>query len=267
MEPSLITIQKRLWKLITAPELPSATLSVLAKKKLPIIPGRHLKPVERLDIYANMYFFRILEALGEDFPGVVKMMGHARFHNLVTSYLIKHPSKHFSLRMMGRHLPSFLKKHPLIKKWPSLWDLAALEWALLSVFDAEDAQPLTLEILKKIQPEKWATIPLQLIAGHSLLTLNYRVDLSRDKLLKNKETKIKKESILLLVWRKGFKVFYRPIGNLESKLLKKLVQGTTLETLGEIAARYSGQEQGSIELAGLFNRWMGDALIYSLDCV
>jgi hypothetical protein len=245
--------QKRLWKLITAPETPSTTLSKSAKKRLPIVPGKSLTPEQRLDIYANMYFFRILEALGDDFPGVLKVIGEARFHNLITDYLVKHPSRHFSLRYVGRHLPRFLAKHTLLKKWPFLADLAAFEYALLDVYDQLDLLPLSLDQLKTLPPEEWADLPLSLLPAHAMLQLDHRVDITREK--------PKKEKVMLLVWRFNHKIFHRPLSQLEFKLLKMLSKTSTLEALGNATARHAGTEQGSIQLAGFFNRWLKDGVL------
>ena len=52
-----------------------------------IASGGRLDPVQRLDIYANMYFWRLLDILRGDFSAVVAAVGEDAFHNLVTDYL------------------------------------------------------------------------------------------------------------------------------------------------------------------------------------
>src|SRR5689334_16140542 len=101
--------QSLLLKLITAPEGVEKALQESPKTVLPIKGDNRLASVERLDIYANMYFYRIRDALKEDFPAVLKILGEMGFHNLITEYLLKYPSTHYSLRYVGRHLPRFLK--------------------------------------------------------------------------------------------------------------------------------------------------------------
>jgi hypothetical protein len=35
-----------------------------------------------------MYFYRLLDAIKEDFPATLKILGDFEFHNLITGYLI-----------------------------------------------------------------------------------------------------------------------------------------------------------------------------------
>ncbi|MBK8598146.1 MAG: putative DNA-binding domain-containing protein [Holophagales bacterium] len=84
---------------------------------------------ERLDAYANMYFFRLRDVLAEDFERTAAALGEARWHNLVTDYLLAHPPTRWSLRWAGEALPGFLREHTYGVWRPWLPDVAALEWA------------------------------------------------------------------------------------------------------------------------------------------
>src|SRR5207249_4628005 len=114
-----------------------------------------LSVIERLDIYADMYFYRIRDALKEDFAAVAAVIGDARFHNLITDYLLAHPPAHFSLRYAGQHLPAFLAQHSCAGHWPYLSDLALLEWSVLGAFDAPDAPVLDAAALQSVPVERW----------------------------------------------------------------------------------------------------------------
>ena len=58
-----------------------------------------LDAVSRLEIYANAYFYRVLDVLREDYPALSRHLGEELFHDLVTSYLLVEPSRHPSLRI------------------------------------------------------------------------------------------------------------------------------------------------------------------------
>ena len=73
-------------------------------------PG--MPATRRLDVYANGYFFRILEALQEDYEGLEAALGEVAFHNLATAYLLKFPSSATSMRDVGARLPRFLESEP-----------------------------------------------------------------------------------------------------------------------------------------------------------
>ena len=67
----------------------------------------------RVDIYANMYFYRILDALKEDFPATLAVLGDDNFHNLITGYLIEYPPTEPSISYCGNHLADYLRDHPM----------------------------------------------------------------------------------------------------------------------------------------------------------
>ena len=100
--------------------------------------GMQVLAYGRLDVYADMYFYRLRDCLAEDFPKLAELVGEARFHNLVTDYLLRHPSSHPSLRELGRRLPAFLADHAIAAEFPVAADLARLEWARVDVFDERD---------------------------------------------------------------------------------------------------------------------------------
>ena len=98
-----------------------------------------LSAVDRLEVYANAYFFRILEVLRKDYPALAASLGEARFNNLITDYLAANPPTRFSLRYAGEELGSFLGGHPAARppreEFPWAADLARLEWAIVDAFD------------------------------------------------------------------------------------------------------------------------------------
>ena len=132
--PGLRRMQEIFWGLITGPEGVRPAVDDLVGRGLLEAPGLdglfvgddRLTSVERLDIYANMYFFRLLDCLAEDFPKVRAALGPERFHNLVTDYVLRHPSRHPSLRHLGGRLPAFVAAHPIAVERPWLPDLARL---------------------------------------------------------------------------------------------------------------------------------------------
>ena len=169
------------WDLITAPEgvLPGLEALVRDGRATPaaldeMIAGDERLPAsERLDIYANMYFFRLLDCLREDFPRLAAALGEDRFHNLATDYLLAHPSEHPSLRYLGRRLPEFLAGHALAMDSACLADLARLEWTRADLFDAADARTLTRDDLARPAQESAGDLPLRAVPAFRLLRLDH----------------------------------------------------------------------------------------------
>src|ERR1700721_2353191 len=108
-----------------------------------IKPNQKLNSFERLEIYNQQYWYRLLESLQDDFPGLNAILGHKRFEKLITAYLTIYPSRLYSLNPLGKNLPSFIKAEPQLTA-PDLdlaYDMASFEWAEIKAFDAP-AKPI-----------------------------------------------------------------------------------------------------------------------------
>ncbi len=134
-----------------------------------------LSGLERVEIYNRMYWFRTLDSLYEDLPGLRAVLGERRFLRLIESYLERHPSRSFTLRDLPARLEKFIRRTPrLTAPYTALAvDMAAFEWAQIECFDAAAHSPLT--------PADLAGVPvgrLRLaVQPHvRLLALRYPVD-------------------------------------------------------------------------------------------
>jgi hypothetical protein len=280
--PDLRGVQDLFWKLITAPEgvaqgavelhrqgaLASGDLSFL------VSPDATLNSAERLDIYADMYFYRLRDCLAEDFPALRAHLGEARFHNLVTDYLLAHPPTHFSLRELGRALPGFLASHALERELPALTDLARLEWARVDVFDDADAAPLSREeVLERgtSEPERFVLVLIPaarlLRLDASVLPLWKRLDAGGGAAQEAASAGGRRGATRALrVWRKGFAIFHRSMQPDEGRCLEALASGgATLARLGELAAGAQPPDVTETELAerfaALLELWAQDEIL------
>lgn len=109
-------------------------------------PNSRLTSVERLEIYARSYWFRVLDCLYDDYPGVRAILGDRRFMKLATAFLAQCPSESFSLRNLGSRLPRFILDNPAYSapRTALLADMAHFEWAQVVAFDGH-ALPLLTE--------------------------------------------------------------------------------------------------------------------------
>ena len=141
-----------------------------------IKPNDRLNSLDRIEIYNKQYWFRLLDSLYEDFPGLRALLGDAKFHQMSIAYIDRHPSTSFTLRDLGRHMEKFLAKNP---KWTKphqklARDLVRLEWAHIVAFDGAELPPLEIdELLDSADP---ATLKLQLQPYLTLLACDYPVD-------------------------------------------------------------------------------------------
>src|SRR5271167_3703224 len=63
-----------------------------------IKPNDRLSSLERIEIYNRQYWFRLIDCLYDDFPGLHAVMGQTRFSKFLRAYLATHPSRSFTLR-------------------------------------------------------------------------------------------------------------------------------------------------------------------------
>lgn len=267
MPSDLNWVESLLYRLITAPAGVAEGLArerSLASGGLAnvIASDDRLSAGERVDIYANMYFYRILDVLKEDFPAMLAMLGPVRFHNLVTGYLIEYPPTHFSISNAGNHLADFLRDHPLREEFPFLADLALLERALIDVFHAPDAVPLDAERMRAIAPADWPAVELKLHPAHQIIDLQWDVA----SILKGMEpgetpSPPHRVDLAMLVWRKRNMVFYRPIDAAERGELEALAKGSTFAEICELLAATVEDGDSAATINRRLESWLRESLL------
>jgi hypothetical protein len=108
-------------------------------------PNDRLTSFERLEIYNRVYWFRIISALMEDFPGLQAIVGERNFDKLVRAYLLECPSKSFTLRNLGSRMETWLRNHPEFapRRHRMALDMVRLEWADIEAFDLGELPKLS----------------------------------------------------------------------------------------------------------------------------
>jgi hypothetical protein len=139
-----------------------------------IAPNSQLGAFERLEIYNRQYWFRVLGALGEDFPALRAVVGARAFEALSVAYLKAHPSRSFTLRNLGSKLASWLLANPQYagRRYRLAIDVARIEWAFVETFDNAEYTPLTLDQIATLD----AGSRLALQPHLQLIALNYPAD-------------------------------------------------------------------------------------------
>jgi hypothetical protein len=267
--------QRLIWGLVTAPEGVEAGLEAIgdtgaAQLRAVVSGDARLDAASRLTVYANAYFFRIHDALKEDFGALHRALGEAAFHNLVTVYLFSHPPTHPSLRYAGKHLPGFLATDraaaPFRERCPWAADLAALEWALLEAFDAPDAPVLSRDDLAAAPAGAWGDFRFSLTPSLQTLTLAWPVETVRAAYDRGTDLPAPPPGRThLRVWRREERVFYRPMPPLEAEALGLVRAGESFGRLcGHVAAE-AGEGEAPQRALGLLERWLADHLLAALD--
>ncbi|HTE52874.1 MAG TPA: DNA-binding domain-containing protein [Kofleriaceae bacterium] len=268
----LAELQERFWRLITAPEPVSTALPELAASDPGVAPLRRwidadseASAVVRLDVYAGMYFFRLLDVLREDYPGLVKLVGDDAFHNLVVDYLLAHPSDNPSLRWLGRHLPGHLDDHPLRGRFPAAAALARLEWMRGEAFDVEDAPVATAAELAVATPSAWSAMRLRMHPSLRLLDLDHNVLPLWLALERGAEAlpEAPAQGIHAVVWRRGFRVYHRSATRAEIDCLRAAAGGVTFAALCETLWAHAGDDTPA-RAVGYLRTWLEQEIVASI---
>ena len=143
-----------------------------------IKPNDRLSSFERIEIYSRSYWFRVLDSLYDDFPGLLSLLGNRKFLKLATDYLIRYPSESFTLRNLGSRLEAFLATAPeyTAPLQEVACDMVRFEWAQIVAFDGPSRKSITPREIQKKNPATLATLRLGLQPYLSLLELDHAVD-------------------------------------------------------------------------------------------
>jgi hypothetical protein len=231
-----------------------------------IKPNDRLSSLERLEIYSRSYWYRVLDSLVEDFPGVRAIVGVNNFHSITRDYLTENPSESYTLRNLGSGFLNWLQRNPgrIQLHEPLVLDMARLEWAHIEAFDAAQRPTVT--------PEGWARagedaelklqpyirlVHAQFAVDDLLLDIRNVQD-SNQKIAswrRKQLAKIAPQESFIVVHRVDYSVCYRRVDREPFRLLEALQSGASLGEALDTAFHGSSIPEG--EWPALVQEWFG----------
>jgi hypothetical protein len=240
-----------------------------------IKPNDRLTSFERLQIYNQQYWWRLMASFRDDFRGLRAVLGERKFERLGVAYLAACGSTSWNLRDLGQALESFLLQHPELTaphEQLSL-DMVRVEWARVLAFDG---------------PEKPTLDPAQLGAGAerlriglqpylTLLELSFPVDRLLGRLRQRSQSsesasnavatstrsrpirlsaRAEAGPIFLAVHRLDLSVYYKRLDPAAYRLLQALRGGATLGDACETAFAENVPPDAAAKIQGWFATWM-----------
>ncbi len=254
----------------------SATSEVAAQF---IRPNDRLDSFDRLQIYNQQYWWRLLGNFAEDFRGLRAVLGQRQFDKLAVAYLDHCGSQSWTLRDLGSRLEEFLRAHPELTapQTELALDMVRVEWARTVAFDEAEKPPLPANKVHNIPPE---LLRLGLQPYIVLLELNHPIDHLLGKLKRRSEIETgsvsnavsgvrararrrltarpSRSPIYLAVHRHKFSVYYKRLDPEAFRLLCALRKGAPLDKACEIAFRFSldSPEAMAGKVQSWFAAWM-----------
>jgi len=216
----LAELQELFWRSVRAePAPPEAARAFVSRGAL--------SAFDRLAIYRTAHWVRLVAALRELFPSVVREVGDGPFARLASHHLAAHPPARPFIEGVGEDFPTFLaeRSEPLAA-------LARLDWARYCVFVAPDEVPVRAE---QIDP---AALP------HATLTASRAVRV------------VEGPGGFTAVWRVGFEVHELPLGAAEACALEAAATGLSFAAWCEAIGGPPEQLSGRLH-AWLARGWVG----------
>ena len=276
MPPELDQIERWMQALIMHPDgINSGLRSEEARDILPssaeglervVLPSKQLNSQERLGIYRDMYYWRLIGILEEEFPTVQQLFGEELFSEVARAYVTQHPSRHYSLTRLGSKFPGYLAEE--VGDLPHRRFAAAVatvERAMEDVFDARQVEPIQFEDLQSIPIERWGDVRLQTIPALRLLRLDYPVNSFITAVRENRHMDIPATSpAFTAVYRHNYRVWRVDLDLERFTLLDALHQNESMGSALDQCASIPGIDP--TELTGSIGDWFREWTTQGLFC-
>ena len=229
-----------------------------------------------LHIYRQAYVGRLASALRDNFGVLPQVLGDDAFDALARAYIEAQPSRRPSIRWFGDGLAAFMAERDDLVPHPALIDLARMEWALRTAFDAADAPAIDVQALAGVAAEVWPSLVFDAVPSVQLLELAWNVapvwralqdragddapDLVEPPPEPQPQPPPQPLAHCLLVWRHGLSPRWRSVEALTARLLHAALRGERFDALCALAAQTVGDEQAALDAASALHGWLADGL-------
>jgi hypothetical protein len=263
--PGLDTLERWMQAVVMHPEGAAGGLRSRAARRLiasaardpqsVVLPSKSLSAVERLDLYAYMYYARLLEVMVAEYPVTRQVLGREGFARIAREFLARHPSRSRTLNVLSAKFPDFLARRLRRgHRGGFAADVARIERAMEDVFDAPLAEPLTAAEFAAIAAPEWSRVRLVVNPALRLLALRFPVNDYMDAVRAGRKPRIPRaRRTFAIVYRRAFQVYRRDQEPAQWRLLAALASGRTLAQAVRVAVR--GRRMGPDRLAVMLGRW------------
>lgn len=231
-----------------------------------IQPSPTLRPEQRIQIYNQQYWWRLLNVLHEIFPLATRLFGYREFNRrLGVPYLQAFPPNHWSLNFLGNRFIRWIESHYKGKDKTLLLQSAQIDLAFNDSFIAEDQSAISSESLPNPNDISFLlTKKMSLPKSLYLFELDYdlfelRVEMLKqdpDYWVKHPFPKLKKgRKFYFVLYRNGSKLLnWKEISKGEWLLLSQFREGFTVDQACEWLEL---QEEGvQNEASENLHRWL-----------
>jgi hypothetical protein len=229
------------------------------------VAGTTKVPTEvRLAIYGDAYRSRLHEALSANYSILEKYLGYEQFQALCYAYIDEYPSSFRSIRWFGDQLDAFLRQHPIYKDYPYLAEFAQFEWTMTLLFDAEDGQAMSIDMMQTVPPEAWMNMRFEAHPSIKRLSLSWNVVPIWQAVNEEQtpEEPYQYESPLSwLLWRNGLMTHFSSLKGNEAWAVNAMIDSSTFGDICEGLCQWVGEDKVGEYAASLLKGWIIAGLI------
>lgn len=234
-----------------------------------IISTEALSNIDRLAIYGNAYFARLIEVLESDFEAIHTLLGDDEFEKLSRRYIDTYPSRFFSLRWFGKYMEDFLRNTEPYSAHEYLHEMAKFEWLFTDAFDAKDIDIITEAEVAAISAEGWPHLKIKLHPSVCWFRYHWNILPVWKAIKDNEEVPVLQklnDPETCLIWREGLTTKYRTLESTESLLLDAVTDGNNFSQWCELLIEngYPADEVPMIA-AGALKTWLNLQMISGLE--
>ncbi|MCC6276432.1 MAG: putative DNA-binding domain-containing protein [Oligoflexia bacterium] len=253
MESQLGRLQKEFWSHLQRQQ-----------SKLPSLINEtaDFKANARANVYGTAYLVRLQKAIGVDFPILSRILGEDNLDSILEQYVLAHPSTSYTIRDASALLPKFLDTHTSTLDLPT-WasELAALEWALVDLFDYPDELKLTLSELSQIEPANWLGLTFKWASDVRWLHSSYCF---KDMLSIEDVHNPTFQQSTYRVWRNDEEVYWAALSGHEQQLYQLINEGRAFGEISTFFGDQLGLTEGSNVLFKNLSQWVSEGMFSAL---
>lgn len=207
-----------------------------------IKPSPTLRPAQRIELYNQQYWWRLLSVMQENFPFLTRLFGYQEFNRAIAfPYIVKSPSSHWSLNRLGSNLLKWIDKEYQASDKELISIAATLDWAYCCSFSAAESAPLRLNNLP-IEGDVDSLLKVKLYLQPHIKLFSYKADyfqLRFDMLTQSVEHWIENDFPLLASENKKYyfilfrdkktNLVWNQLSEAEYTLLSRFQKGATID--------------------------------------
>lgn len=238
-----------------------------------IVPSPTMLPAQRIQLYNQQYWWRLLSTMHEMYPLVTRLFGYHDFNQRLTvPFLTKYPPNHWSLSYLGDRFPQWIDEEYHESDRELVLNAAKIDWAYNDCFLA--AQEPILDAAN-LQGEELLTVSLFLQPYVHLFELPYDLFQFRVEFLKHDpeywlghdfpELNHSEEKSHFLMYRNlNNSTVVEALGPSEYQVLKRFVKGSSVDLVCQWLEQQDGAlvEEASQKLNLWFQRWTAVRLMH-----